>query len=97
MSTTTAARDRLHAFYDLHPDVEGADGDQLLALPGSLLDELDELLLNAAYEKAINEHAAQCTPCREFGVCVTHLPDGTVRCDRGSEDGWDGVRYDNRA
>lgn len=91
----TYHRDALHAFYAAHPDVENADGETLLTLPEPLTDKLDELLLATTHEKAINEHVAQCRPCREFGFAVTHLSNGTVRCDHGSEDGWDGVRYDN--
>lgn len=93
MSTT--ARDNLTAFYAAHPDIPNADGERLLALPVVLLDELDMLLAEAAQERTIGEHVAQCAPCRgEFGPCVTFLPDGTVRCDLESEDGWDSVRYD---
>lgn len=95
MNTTTPARDRLHAFYAANPDVENADGDHLLALPEALTDKLDELLLAATQEKALNEHVAGCFPCREYGFSVTFLTDGTVRCEHGSEDGWDGVRYDS--
>lgn len=51
MTTTTPARDRLHAFYAAHPDVENSDGAKLLALPKTLLDELDELLAAACAEK----------------------------------------------
>lgn len=51
MTTTTPARDRLHAFYAAHPDVENSDGARLLALPKTLLDELDELLAAACAEK----------------------------------------------
>lgn len=91
----TPTRDRLHAFYAAHPDIENASGEELLNLPESLLDKLDELLLNTTQERAINEHVAGCQPCREFGFCVTLLPDGTVRCEHGSEDGWDGVRNDS--
>lgn len=50
MSTT--ARDALHAFYASHPDVENADGEQLLALPAALLDELDTLLAAAIAERS---------------------------------------------
>lgn len=91
----TYHRDALHAFYASHPGVENADGELFLTLPEPLTSELDELLLAATHEKAINEHVAGCVPCREYGFCVTFLADGTVRCDHDSEDGWDGVRYDN--
>lgn len=91
----TPARDALCAFYAANPDVENAVGDVFLALPEALRDQLDELLLEAAREKAINEHVANCVSCREFGICGTFLSDGTVECTRDSEDGWDGVRYDN--
>lgn len=52
MHTTTAARDRLYAFYAAHPDVETADDEQLLALPAALLAELDRLLAAAVAERA---------------------------------------------
>jgi hypothetical protein len=52
MRTLTPARDRLRAFYAAHPDVENADGEQLLALPPALLAELDALLAAAGTEKA---------------------------------------------
>lgn len=52
MHTTTAARDRLYAFYAANPDVESADGEQLLALPPALLAELDTLLAAAVAERA---------------------------------------------
>ncbi len=97
MTITTTARDKLFAFYAAHPDVENADGDQFLALPDTLTAELDSLLFEAAMEKAINEHVAQCVPCRELGLCVTFLAEGTIRCHYDSEDGWDGRRYDNQA
>lgn len=51
MNTTTAAREKLHAFYAAHPDIEGADGEQLLALPPALLAELDQLLAAATAER----------------------------------------------
>lgn len=95
MNTTTPAHDRLHAFYAANPDVENADGDYLLALPEALTDKLDELLLAATQEKMLNEHVAECFPCREYGFSVDFLTDGTVQCNHDSEDGWDGVRYDN--
>lgn len=90
----TYHRDALHAFYAAHPDIENASDEQLLAVPENLLDELDELLLNATQERVINEHVAGCKPCSEYGFSVTFLTDGTVRCEHDSEDGWDGVRYD---
>ncbi len=95
MTTQTPARDRLHAFYAANPDVEDADDDYLLALPEALMDKLDELLLATTQEKALNEHIAGCFPCREYGFSVAFLTDGTVTCNNDSEDGWDGVRYDN--
>jgi hypothetical protein len=93
--STTPTRDRLHTFYAARPDIENATGGEPLDLPENLLDELDELLLNTTQERTINEHVAGCRPCREFGFCVTFLPDGTVRCERGSENGWDGARSDS--
>jgi hypothetical protein len=51
MLTLTPARDRLTAFYAAHPDVETADGEQLLALPAALLAELDTLLAVATAER----------------------------------------------
>lgn len=51
MRTLTPARDRLTAFYAAHPDVENADGEQLLALPPALLGELDTLLAAATAER----------------------------------------------
>ena len=48
----TPARDALHAFYAAHPDVENADGEALLTLPGELLDELDTLLVAAVAERS---------------------------------------------
>lgn len=95
MNTTTPARDRLVAFYAANPDVETANGDYLLTLPEALMGKLDELLLATAQEKALNNHVAGCFPCREYGFCVTFLTDGTVRYEYGSENGWDGVRYDS--
>lgn len=90
----TYHRDALHAFYASRPGVENADGEQMLALPDSLLDKLDTLLLAAAQEKAINDHVAQCASCQELGCCVTNLPGGASRCDRASEDGWDSTTRD---
>lgn len=52
MTTTTPARNRLHAFYAANPDVENADGEQLLALPDGLLSELDTLLAAACAENS---------------------------------------------
>jgi len=52
MQVLAPARDRLHAFYASHPDVENADGEQLLALPPALLAELDQLLAAAAAERS---------------------------------------------
>lgn len=49
MSTTV--RDNLTAFYVAHPDIPNADGEELLALPATLLDELDTLLAAACAER----------------------------------------------
>lgn len=51
MRTLTPARDRLHAFHAANPDVSNADGEQLLELPKSLLDEHDTLLAAAIAEQ----------------------------------------------
>lgn len=48
MSTT--ARDRLHAFYAAHPDIENADGEKLLKLDDELTAELHKLLAAACHE-----------------------------------------------
>jgi hypothetical protein len=47
---TTIAREKLHAFYASHPDIENADGEQLLALPEALTAELHKLLAAACHE-----------------------------------------------
>lgn len=50
-TTLFPAREKLHAFYAAHPDVENSDGEQLLALPPALLTELDRLLAAAVAER----------------------------------------------
>jgi len=98
MQVLAPARDRLHAFYASHPDVENADGEQLLALPPGLLAELDRLLAAAIAEQPDALVIDPATGVREIlPTFPGGMADGvrvftTGRNARGRFAGWDAIR-----